>query len=212
MTVRECAEKTFTSTATIIRLGQKLGFDGFSDFKFYLKEANSSAAETFSYGENLTELNVFIRHLKKSSQKFDQAIKMVKKARMVIFLGVGTSGALAEYAARYFTNSGLEAYAINDPYQTLKSLGRKDVVTIVLSVSGETDKIIERLSFLRENQAQIIAITNHTHTTIGKLSDVNLTYEFQEVRSIYDPLENLTSQLPVLGYIEMLAQKASQNL
>ncbi|MDN5577156.1 MAG: MurR/RpiR family transcriptional regulator, partial [Lactococcus lactis] len=129
----------------------------------------------------------------------------------IIFIGVGSSGALAEYGARYFTNIGLESYAISDPYQAVKGKGAPDVLSIVLSASGETDKIIERVVKLREEApAKIISITNHPETTLSKLSNINLTYGFQTEYSAYDPLENLTSQLPVIAFIEILAHQAME--
>ncbi|MDR2976905.1 MAG: hypothetical protein LBV19_06295 [Streptococcaceae bacterium] len=60
------------------------------------------------------------------------------------------------------------------------------------------------------NKAKVLSITNSENNSIAKLSDVNLPYHFSEEFSAYDPLENLTSQLPVIAFIEILAHRASK--
>ena len=81
--------------------------------------------------------------------------------------------------------------------------------SVLYIAQDETDKIIERVVKLREEaSAKIVSITNHPETTLSKLSNINLTYGFQTEHSAYDPLENLTSQLPVISFIEILAHQA----
>lgn len=211
MTVRACADKVHVSTATVMRMTNKLGFKGWADFRYYLKNNQQVKEIPVNYYENLLQLDLFLRTISEAdyAQKLRSAVSLIQQARYVVFVGLGTSGALAEYGARYFANSGIESYAISDPYQTTKRRAASDVVMIILSVSGETDKIVENLTRLRvEPGTKIISITNQESTTISKMSDLNLTYNFQIEYSNYDPLENLTSQLPVVALIEILAHQA----
>ena len=211
MSVRQLAQAVHVSTATVMRMTRKLGFEGWVELKYYLKNQNQLSEIPVNYYENLLQLDLFLRKInsKEAGIKLEEAVKLIREARYIIFIGVGSSGALAEYGARYFTNIGLESYAISDPYQAVKGKGAPDVLSIVLSASGETDKIIERVVKLREEaSAKIVSITNHPETTLSKLSNINLTYGFQTEHSAYDPLENLTSQLPVIAFIEILAHQA----
>lgn len=213
MSIRQLGEAVHVSTATVMRMTRKLGFDGWVDLKYYLKNQKQVDEIPVNYYENLLQLDMFLRKItsKTAAIKLEEAVSLIKAARYILFIGVGSSGALAEYGARYFTNIGLESYAISDPYQAVKGKGAPDVLSIVLSASGETDKIIERVVKLREEpSAKIISITNHAETTLAKLSNVNLNYGFQTEYSAYDPLENLTSQLPVVAFIEILAHQASE--
>lgn len=213
ISVRQLAQAVHVSTATVMRMTRKLGFEGWVELKYYLKNQNQLTEIPVNYYENLLQLDLFLRKItsKEAGRKLEEAVKLIREARYIIFIGVGSSGALAEYGARYFTNIGLESYAISDPYQAVKGKGAPDVLSIVLSASGETDKIIERVVKLREEApAKIISITNHPETTLSKLSNINLTYGFQTEYSAYDPLENLTSQLPVIAFIEILAHQAME--
>ncbi|MQW22196.1 MULTISPECIES: MurR/RpiR family transcriptional regulator [unclassified Lactococcus] len=213
MTVRECAEKVHVSTATVMRMANKLGFHGWADLRFYLKNSKEVLEVPVNYYENLVQLDLFLRSIseKTYAKLMDDAVELIRQARYVVFIGLGTSGALAQYGARYFSNIGLESYAISDPYQAVKGQGAADVLTIVLSASGETDKMIDIMLKLRkEADSKLISITNTENTTVSKLSNINLTYNFQTEFSEYDPLENLTSQLPVLALIEILAHQATE--
>ncbi|GAB2025135.1 MurR/RpiR family transcriptional regulator [Lactovum odontotermitis] len=212
LTVREVADKVHVSTATVIRMTKNMGFRGWSDFRYYLNDKGQEEAVPVNYYENLLRLDLFLKRIsnREISRKLEQAVKLIKKAKYIVFVGLGTSGALADYGAKYFSNLGLESYAITDPYQAMKKQNAAAGLTIVLSASGETDKLIERLLILRENSEKILSITNRKNTPISKLSDVNLTYDFQEEYSQYDMLENLTTQLPVVAYLEILAHQAAE--
>lgn len=215
MTIRELAEKVHVSTATIMRMATKLGFKGFADFRYYLRESSKVAEVPADYYKNLLRLDIFLRTVSEPdyTKKLSQAVTLIKQARYIVFMGLGTSGALADYGARYFSNIGLQSYAISDPFQTIKGIGAPDVLTIILSASGETNEIVQRIVRLREEEtAHILSITNQENTTISKLSTVNLTYNFQTDYSSFDPLENLTSQLPVVALIEILAHQATGNV
>lgn len=145
MTIRELSKEAHVSTAAIIRMTKKLGFQGWTDFRFYLNDRGREEIVATDYYENLLQLDLFMKEIasKEFSMKLSAAIRLIKNARYRVFLGFGTSGALAKYAAMYFTNIGLESYVMTDPYQSVKRKNEDGVLTIVLSVSGETDKIVE---------------------------------------------------------------------
>ncbi|MFC4652829.1 MurR/RpiR family transcriptional regulator [Lactococcus nasutitermitis] len=210
MSVRELSEKVHVSTATVMRMTKKLGFSGWSELCFYLKNKEEELQDLpVSYHENLLQLNIFLKNIseKDYAKRLEQAISLVKRAQRHVFIGVGTSGSLAVYGAGYFVNSGLESYAITDLHQSMRGKSADGSLIIVLSVSGETELLIKSLLVLKSEGAKIISITNHEDTTISKLSDINLSYNFQDRYSDYDIQENLTSQLPVVALIEMLAQE-----
>ena len=56
ITVRELAQATFVSTATIMRLCQKLGFSGFSEFIWHCKQLLSDTPHIAAQGQSLPEL------------------------------------------------------------------------------------------------------------------------------------------------------------
>lgn len=206
MTIRELAQATHVSTATIVRFCRHLGFAGFSELKFHMTQANHFEPSLESYYANFLELNSFLKGLTGEvfQKKLAQACQMIEASAYTVFMGIGTSGALAKYAYRYFNNVGIQATVITDPYFPIAVGGYQNACLIVLSVSGETKEIMSQLLQFKQNGVKIISITNDENATIAKLADLNFSYymldEFASAPEI-----KLTTQLPVLALIEILA-------
>jgi len=74
-----------------------------------------------------------------------------------------------------------------------------------LSVSGETEQILEQTEILIERGSKIISITNTSGNTLAKHSDVNLAYHLTP--ETINKTVNITSQVPVAYLVETLARK-----
>ena len=107
MSVRELAEKTFVSTATIVRFCQKLDCDGFVEFKTKLR----LFYETAMLPDIEDEVDVLLEFFNYArSDDFKERIQTfvhyIQEARTICFVGIGTSGVLGEFGARYFSKIG----------------------------------------------------------------------------------------------------------
>ncbi|SPC37258.1 putative Phosphosugar-binding transcriptional regulator [Pseudolactococcus piscium] len=206
MTIREFAQLTHVSTATIVRFCRHLGFTGFSELKFYIMQPNQVETSLESYYANFLQLNAFLKGLTGDAfqEKLSQACQMIEASHYTTFMGIGTSGALAAYGYRYFNNVGIQSFVITDPYLPIPRDSYQQSCMIVLSVSGETSEVIEQLDRFKKNGAKIISITNDDASTISKMSDFNFSYymldEFAHTTDI-----KLTTQLPVLALLEVMA-------
>jgi AcrR family transcriptional regulator len=107
MTIRELADAAGVSTTTVLRFCRKLNCEGYSEFrvrfKLYLEQnepqqANFGASEIISFfkGVNNEEFDALL----------DDAINIILSSERIIFVGAGTSGSLAKYGARFFSNVG----------------------------------------------------------------------------------------------------------
>lgn len=74
------------------------------------------------------------------------AVKMILNKRHIVFTGIGTSGTLGLYGNRYFANMELNAYSLADPFAPIPPRGLENTLVIILSVSGETEQMIEQPS------------------------------------------------------------------
>ena len=63
MTIRELAQMTHVSAATIVRFCRHLGFAGFSELKFHMTQADHYEPSLESYYANFLELNSFLKGL-----------------------------------------------------------------------------------------------------------------------------------------------------
>jgi len=205
MTIRELADAIQVSTSTILRFCNKLDCEGYKEFKERLKKYVYQIQEVPPQSD-LTELLHYFKktNINSFEQKIEQGADFIRKAETVIFLGSGSSGALAKYAARYFSNLGKFSIGLEDTlYPITKDM--KTTVVIALSVSGETKGVINLINRLRINKCNILSITNQSNSTIAQISDWNISYNMNihEINGGY----NATTQVPVLFLIEALARR-----
>lgn len=205
MRIRELADETHVSTATILRFCRKLNCDGFSEFKVKLKMYLKEDKKTTIKSSQHTIVEFFERSLKGDLEdKIKEAASLVNKVENVIFIGIGSSGILAEYGARYFSSLGKFSLYIKDPHFPIHSKLRKNSLTIALSVSGETHSTINHLNLLKQEGSQIISITNNKLSTIAKISDLNIPYYVTEE---FIEEANITTQVPVVYILESMARE-----
>lgn len=215
LTIRQLSECCHVSTSTILRCCTKLGFQGFSELKYALKKKQLQEKEQAleQYYDATVQIDHFLKRINNDSYQkvIQKAVDMIVSANHVSFIGIGTSGVLGSYGSRYFVNLGLNAYSITDPFEPVPSRGLTTTLAIILSVSGETDVIIEKTETLKRNGAAVLSLTNDETSTISRLADYNVSYYMPEARG-KDTSLNLTTQVPVIALLEILGQKASQVL
>ncbi|RSL34747.1 MurR/RpiR family transcriptional regulator [Salibacterium salarium] len=205
MRIRELAQATHVSTTTILRFCRKMNCEGFSEFKVKLKLHLENNKTTVLKGSHHSVTEFFERTLAGNlEEKMKTAADIVTKADHVIFIGIGSSGILAEYGARYFSSLGKFSVYIKDPHFPIHTNILQNSVTIALSVSGENNYTTTHIHQLKQKGSHIISITNTKHSTISKISDVNIPYYVTE-----EKLEgsNITTQVPVVYILETMARE-----
>jgi DNA-binding MurR/RpiR family transcriptional regulator len=205
MRIRELADETHVSTATILRFCRKINCEGFSEFKVKLKLQLKENKKTIIKSSHHSIEEFFERTLKGDiEEKISEAASLVTQAENVIFIGIGSSGILAEYGARYFSSLGTFSLYIKDPHFPIHAKLRSNSVTIALSVSGETNFTVDHLNQLKQEGSKIISITNNKLSTIAKISDINIPYYVTEE---FFEEANITTQVPVVYILEAMARE-----
>lgn len=210
MSVRDLAEHTHVSTATVVRFCQKLDCDGFVEFKTKLKLFN----EGITLPEVDNEIDVlldFFNYARSDDFKkqIEQFVQYIKEAKSICFLGIGTSGTLGKYGARYFSNIGYYAQSIDDPYYPPPVNGDENSLLIALTESGETREVIDQLKIYQSQHTKIVVITNKPGSTIDQMADLGIYYYVKDI--ILPQTYNISSQVPVLYIIERTTREL-QNL
>lgn len=141
--------------------------------------------------DNMLEFNMFLRRMNTDNYqaKLNNAAQMIAKADYTVFLGLGTSGSLSEYATKYFVNTGLRSFVISDPFQAVQVQGMGNVVAVIMSVSGETEQVVNKELEFKSGGAKIISITNNEDCTVARLADHQLSYNLVNEWSKQYPLE-----------------------
>ena len=209
MRIRELANEAHVSTTTILRFCKKLDCEGFSEFKIKFKMCLEKCD-----GECLADNTLMIIDFLKKAQgkeyieKIDLVCNELNKANTIIFIGIGFSGIISKYAARYLSAIGRNAIYIDDPFYPLNLKYSENYVVMAFSVSGETPTAIEHISRLKRKGCKIISITNNEDSTIANISDLNIGYYVQQEKTEED---DITTQIPALYIIETIGRKLYKN-
>ena len=211
MTIRELAEAVHVSTSTIIRFCKKTGCEGYSEFrvqfKLFLKEENENRKK-LTQDNGMDEIMYFLHTV--TSTAYEESIvkvtELIQESRQLIFIGIGTSGILGKYGARYFSNIGKFSQYIEDPYYPIEN-DMESTVVIALSESGETQQTLKMAERFKRHNCKLFSITNGSSCTLAKMSDYNLSYFVQKrlVREEY----NITTQIPVIYLLETIGRRLS---
>ena len=141
----------------------------------------------------------------------DEAAGMIARAERVFLVGIGNSGSIAEYGARYLSNLGKFALGVTDPFYPITVTPNTTIAAVILSVSGETKQVLHLARQLKEKNAGLIAITCSDQSSAAKLSDITLPY-YSSVHRVTTESYDLTSQMPALYLLEALARRVYNRL
>ena len=184
MRIRELADEAHVSTTTILRFCKKLNCEGFSEFKvkfkMYIEENNMKKVS-----DDTSEIINFLKNIEKSDldKRLDNLCDMVKMANTIIFLGIGSSGILCKYAARYFSAIGKFTFHIDDPFFPKNFRCHGPCLVIALSVSGETESTIENIDRFKNCEVLSLGrkydlneIAKNLFETLRKCDDLGVEY------------------------------------
>ena len=184
MRIRELADEAHVSTTTILRFCKKLNCEGFSEFKvkfkMYIEENNMKKVS-----DDTSEIINFLKNIEKSDldKRLDNICDMVKMANTIIFLGIGSSGILCKYAARYFSAIGKFTFHIDDPFFPKNFRCHGPCLVIALSVSGETESTIENIDRFKNCEVLSLGrkdnlneIAKNLFETLRKCDDLGVEY------------------------------------
>lgn len=205
MKIKELADEAHVSTATVLRFCRKMGCEGYSEFKIryreYLEKEKISLTDR---GETVFKGFVARMESRDFQESIEEAFEFLKDSRRIIFIGIGSSGILGKYGARFFSNIGRFSLYVEDPWLPILQDLTEDTVTIVLSESGETFQMIDLANQMKERGSIMIAITNDVDSTLSRICDCNITYH---VPKAMVNGTNITTQVPVVYILEVLAKK-----
>ncbi len=178
MKINDLAKETFTSKTVIINLAQKLGFEGFSDLKYYLKSNNNSeddikVLEDLQYGlkQNIEKTFVVIE-----ADLYKKVSREVMEAKTVYVFARGTSKAAGYYLNHLLLTLGIKCIFVKD-YNLLTLVGNtleSDELVILISLSGNTEKILEVANISKVKGCKTIGITSFGNNELSKISDYTL--------------------------------------
>jgi len=183
------------SQATVVRLAQRLGYDGFPALR---KDFASPETEVPYRDIGLADTpetvlrKVFANSVQALQDtlaavdpvQYSKAVAALLAAKSLAFFGLGNAAVVAREAYQKFLRVGVPCHTAEDPDLQLiilsNHLTRWDVM-VAISYSGESKPILAAAREAQARGVRVLAITNFPRSSLAKLADVVLlTAVFQE--------------------------------
>ncbi|HTD58928.1 MAG TPA: MurR/RpiR family transcriptional regulator [Solirubrobacteraceae bacterium] len=201
-TAEELARRANTSSSTVVRFSQALGFEGFPELQAAAREeyrriharpqssggvgADGTSAPLFSLDQNEFETALAADHLnveetarKVSRPAVEALTEAIVSAEKVLVAGTDQMAFFASYLRHLLMLLDLRVDVVASPSQeALSRLGRIDSTTLVIGLSaGRPHPLVVRaMKLARHRKARTAAITDATLSEVAKLAQIKLYY------------------------------------
>jgi len=197
LSVSDMAQRCGVSEATVFRFCRRAGADGYPDFKIRLAQELATTREAtyraLSVSDSLEEAvekvaSADVKAIEDTTAMLEMydlaaAAAMLLGARRVDVYGSG-GGAITALELQYkLLRLGVRAVVHTDAEMQLISaaLLTEADAAVGISHSGEAQDVRNALAGAKTAGARILAITNHSASSIARLADVSLCTAAQEV-------------------------------
>jgi DNA-binding MurR/RpiR family transcriptional regulator len=215
--VSDLAARAGSSTATVVRLSRRIGFDGFTRFKIALAEergmtkqfghpeiSSSDTTTTVLESSMLADARDLADAVTLIDQtQFDAATQAILNATDVLFAGLGTSAPLAQLGALWFLVAGIHTSAVQDvqALDLTARLLRPGSACVLISHTGSSKDTVAIAKSARAAEASTIAITSFARSPLAKECDIVMS---TGNRSDPRTLELFTTRVVHVGLIAAL--------
>jgi DNA-binding MurR/RpiR family transcriptional regulator len=199
-TAEELARRANTSSSTVVRFSQALGFEGFPELQQAARdeyrrrvggggvstETLAAAAPLFSLDHTEFEAALAADHVnvedtahKLSRSDVESAVDAIVSAEKVLIAGTDQMAFFASYLRHLLMLLDLRAEIVASPSQeALGRLSRIDDRTLVVGLSaGRPHPLITRtMKLARHRKAPTLAITDATLSEVARLARIRLYY------------------------------------
>lgn len=200
MSIKQLAQNSRTSEASVLRFCKTLGYSGYRDFSLSLSAALGSEREDeerrytdIRPGDSLDTIieNVSFNNRRSieetlavlDREEMARAVALVCGAPRVDWYGLGASGLVCADAEQKFMriNKRCQAFVDGHSIQTAAVLLQPGDVAVLVSNSGTTSDILDALELVQAAGAKSIAMTRYSKSPLALGADVVLRISTPEV-------------------------------
>jgi DNA-binding MurR/RpiR family transcriptional regulator len=199
-TAEELAKRASTSSSTVVRFSQALGFDGYpelqqaaiEEYRHKVAEgapngnAGSGAAALFNFdhsefeaslGADYSNIEETARNL--TREQIEASVSALATARRVLIVGVEQMAFFASYLRHLLGLLDVRAEIVASPSQdNIQKLSRmdEDTLLVVLTAGRAHPLILRALKLARHRRARTLSITDATLSDVAEHSELMLYY------------------------------------
>ena len=219
-TAEELARRANTSSSTVVRFAQALGFDGFPELQSAardeyrrVREDGAGPAELGApplFGIDQTEFETALAadhaNVAETARRIDRdevvaAVDAISRSERIVLCGTDQMAFFASYLRHLLMLLDLRAEVVASPSQEgLSKLGRVDDHTVMVGFSaGRPHPLVVRaMKLARNRRAATIAVADATLSEVAKIADHRLYYSSNSPAYV-------RSHVALLGVIQALA-------
>ncbi len=194
-TAEELAKRASTSSSTVVRFSQALGFEGFPELQQAARDeyrrrsgegANGHGGPLFALDATVFETALAADHVnvedtarRAGRGDVDAAVEAIVAARSVLVAGTDQMAFFASYLRHLLMLLDLRAEIVASPSQeALGRLSRIDEHMLVVGLSaGRAHPLVVRtMKLARHRRAATLAITDATMSDVARLARIRLYY------------------------------------
>ncbi|MFB5674584.1 MurR/RpiR family transcriptional regulator [Paenibacillus terreus] len=190
MSVHEMADRSLSSSASVVRFCRSMGLKGFPELKVALSAdlANDQKSGYYDLNKNDSSADLVEKILSNAVQSLRDTvglldIEMIEKAAQSLYnapaifaFGVGASALVAEDIAQKWLRLGKNAYALSDVHVLTMSMANapKGSVFIGISYSAATKEVLQLMKFANKAGLVTISFTGFGRSELSEISDFSL--------------------------------------
>lgn len=203
LNISELSERANVSNATVVRTMKKLGYSGYTDFKYnqrqsqtypILKQTDDQIKRVIV--QNEIEINNTISLL--NATVIEDAIQLTKDAKRIFLFARGPSRLIAEDMQLKLMLIGKNTFYFSDPIiiEQVASRLKENDVGIFISLNGETEALVNAAKTLYKNEISKIVFTCKKKSSLAEKAD-ELFLGYQTENHFFGKYE-VKSRLPLL--------------
>lgn len=214
MSIHELASSCNVSHTTILRFAQKLGLNGYSELKFYLKLDNQNnkapVFDKIEYTKVSDDMNKTINVL--IERDFTDVFTLLDKCSRIYAYG---SGEIQNNAVKELKRTLLSVGKLvnvlegKEELNTISNYMKEDDIIFLYSLSGENKLVNDFAKELKTKGLKVISISRSGNNTLSKISDISIQFYTHEAARLDNDLKIiigsqffLINEFLLLKYIE----------
>lgn len=195
LTAEELARRASTSSSTVVRFSQALGFEGYPELQQAAIEeyratiagngvANGGALFSFDHSELEGSLSADYANLEETARKLtpeqvEASVSALATAQRIVIVGVDQMAFFASYLRHTLSLLDIRAEIVaSTGGESLQRLGRIDESTLVITLSaGRAHPLLLRAMKLAVHRgARTLAISDATMSEVGEHAELTLYF------------------------------------
>ncbi len=218
--IKQLADRSYSSASTIIRLCRKLGFEGYKEFhKAFLcdvairKDTESEYKKEIQREDGLDDIIRKVTYKNMTSlentlkladrEALKKCLELLNSAHNIVLFGIGASLLVARDAYLKFARINKSVIFGDDWHlQVIHAQNTMpEDVAIVISYSGMTQETLRCAQIVKKNRTPIIAITRFETSPLSKIADYNLYVASTELFFRSGAMSSRISQLNIIDIL-----------